>query len=382
MANFTYKTAEKGFELVIILDRSGSMSGKEKGMIEGHFRLMQTLAQKKNISITTILFDEEITFIHDAKEPKLVNKMNYRTGGSTSCYDALGAAINRVNQRKTDPDYKYREADVGYIYITDGEENSSTKFNQEEVKNLVSKELQTLEYGKRDFIVMGELFLEIEKIAESIGVNKRNAQAFVGSFPGLVLLYKAIEIAVEDLRKNSGKLSSEWLDKTNALTIDGVAIKKIKTMFNSSQKKNSIIEKDIAQLERIAKIDGITQDFLKLYMSVFRNLRDFSIDGQSSNLISSIVGDYEQQKIMQLARIREIACEVELDKRLWINEEKMAELRTKFDKNAELKILETFSDLNKFCHRLSNEKRVPYSMQVAKQAEDVNNIVLRHLQLK
>ena len=87
-------------ELVFILDRSGSMSGLEADTI-GSFNSM--IAKQKKESgeafVSTVLFDNESTVIHDrlplGEVPPMTEK-EYFTRGCTALLDAVGGAIHHI----------------------------------------------------------------------------------------------------------------------------------------------------------------------------------------------------------------------------------------------------------------------------------------------
>ena len=87
-------------ELVFILDRSGSMSGLEADTIGG-FNSMITKQKKESgeAFVSTVLFDNESTVIHDrlplGEVPPMTEK-EYFTRGCTALLDAVGGAIHHI----------------------------------------------------------------------------------------------------------------------------------------------------------------------------------------------------------------------------------------------------------------------------------------------
>ena len=75
-------------ELVIILDKSGSMSGLESDTIGGYNSMLEE--QKKaegECVITTVLFDHNYELLHDRIDIRAVNPITakeYFVGGSTA----------------------------------------------------------------------------------------------------------------------------------------------------------------------------------------------------------------------------------------------------------------------------------------------------------
>ena len=92
----------KHLELVLMLDKSGSMSGLESDTIGGFNSMIEE--QKKlgvNANVTTVLFDTNFNVIHDRTDLKKVKKLTskqYVAGGNTALLDAVGDTINRIQK--------------------------------------------------------------------------------------------------------------------------------------------------------------------------------------------------------------------------------------------------------------------------------------------
>ena len=88
---------DKMTELVMILDKSGSMSGLEKDTIGGYnAKLEKQKAQEGSIHVTTVLFDHHIEILHDRLpigciEP--LTEKEYQVGGMTALLDAVGTVV-------------------------------------------------------------------------------------------------------------------------------------------------------------------------------------------------------------------------------------------------------------------------------------------------
>ena len=87
-------------ELVFILDRSGSMAGLEGDTIGGFNAMIEQ--QKKQDGacyVSTVLFDNESTVLHDRLPLRDVPKMtdrDYTVRGCTALIDAIGGAIHHI----------------------------------------------------------------------------------------------------------------------------------------------------------------------------------------------------------------------------------------------------------------------------------------------
>ena len=131
-------------ELVVIWDRSGSMSSLERDTIGGFNSMIEK--QKKEAGeavVSTVLFDNESVVIHDrlplSKVPHMTEE-EYFTRGCTALLDALGGAIHHIGNV-----HKYaREEDVPektmFIITTDGYENASRRYDYEKVRKMIERQ--------------------------------------------------------------------------------------------------------------------------------------------------------------------------------------------------------------------------------------------------
>lgn len=131
-------------ELIFILDKSGSMSGLENDTIGGFNSMLENQkAVDGECRITTVLFDNSHTLLHDRIDIHAVSPMTnteYFVGGSTALLDAIGLTINNLVsvQRNTAEDY--RADKVMFVIITDGEENSSREYSADKVHSMIEHE--------------------------------------------------------------------------------------------------------------------------------------------------------------------------------------------------------------------------------------------------
>jgi uncharacterized protein with von Willebrand factor type A (vWA) domain len=155
-------------EIVMILDKSGSMSSLTNDVIGGfNTFLKEQQALKDDARLTTILFDTGYTVIHDRiniHDVKPITTKDYMAGGSTALLDALGKAIVDTKKRTS------KEDKVLFVIHTDGEENASKEYNNETIKEMVTKR----EKKGWKFIYMGanvDAFSNAQLMGISISVN-------------------------------------------------------------------------------------------------------------------------------------------------------------------------------------------------------------------
>ena len=129
-------------EIVAIIDRSGSMFGKENDTIGGINTTIQELKDNKKddiIKFSLKFFDnkEELKFRSvNIEEIELLQVSDLQPRGQTALYDAMGNTIFFFMEKKLIEPKSFQSC---IIYVaTDGFENASHIYNCETIKNLIS----------------------------------------------------------------------------------------------------------------------------------------------------------------------------------------------------------------------------------------------------
>jgi hypothetical protein len=122
----------KDTEVVVILDRSGSMASIKEDARGGFntFLEKQKSLPEDGCKLTLILFDDQYDIVYDRVPIKEVPNLTvdtYIPRGMTALLDAIGRTINRIRSKK-----------VMCGVITDGEENASREFSRDQIFNMIS----------------------------------------------------------------------------------------------------------------------------------------------------------------------------------------------------------------------------------------------------
>ena len=199
-------------ELVFILDKSGSMGGLETDTIGGFNSMLKKQRNEAGeCRVTTVLFDNQYTLLHDRIDIRAVSPMTekeYFVGGSTALLDAMGRTINKIVsvQRNTSEDYRAEK--VIFIIITDGAENASREYSSAQVKKLIEREKE--EHGW-EFLFLGANIDAVET-AGRFGIGADRAVDYLADEAGTALNYEVMSEAVSEFRA-SGKVSARHLDR-------------------------------------------------------------------------------------------------------------------------------------------------------------------------
>lgn len=165
-------------EIVIVIDKSGSMAGSRDDVIGGFNTYITDLQKDESIDakLTLIMFDTSIHKLYSGKEMKNVGLLctqTYCPSGSTALNDAVMAGIEDVETRLSKSKAK-NKPQVMIIVFTDGEENASTLHRD---KDLIKQRRSDKETDGWAFIFMGA-DMDAWSGASSYGISQTNTVAF------------------------------------------------------------------------------------------------------------------------------------------------------------------------------------------------------------
>ena len=195
-------------ELVLVLDKSGSMQGLESDTIGGFNSMIEKQkALSTPVDVTAVLFNDTTDVLYTHKNIRLVRPLTdkeYEVGGTTALLDAVGNTILKVER---EPSVKSRGTKVVFVIITDGLENASTEFSKTKVKQMISDKQEKAGW---DFIYLGANIDAVEE-ADAIGVKKSNAVTYKNTRKGVRANYDAVSAFVaETAERGDADTSGEW----------------------------------------------------------------------------------------------------------------------------------------------------------------------------
>ena len=150
-------------DITVILDRSGSMQARRGQAIES-FNLFigEQQAVGESARMSLVQFDHEYQRVYQGRKMKnasFLDRRSYVPRGTTALLDAIGITIIETQERLTAQAARYRKegkgkrpVDVVIAIITDGLENSSKEFTQENIRRMIRTHED--EYSWR-FVFMG-----------------------------------------------------------------------------------------------------------------------------------------------------------------------------------------------------------------------------------
>ena len=194
-------------ELVLVLDKSGSMQGLESDTIGGFNSMIEKQKELAiPVRVTAVLFNDELDVLYTHKDIRYVRPLTakeYEVGGTTALLDAVGNTILRVER---EPAVTREGTKVIFVIITDGMENASTEFSKAKIKEMISDK-QEMEGW--DFIYLGANIDAVEE-ADAIGVQRSNAVTYRNTKSGVRANYDAVAAYVEATAEMGSAESSGW----------------------------------------------------------------------------------------------------------------------------------------------------------------------------
>ena len=197
-------------ELVLILDRSGSMSSCARSTVDCFNDFIEKQKQENSgaVYVSVVLFNQGREVLYNRVglyEVRPLTVGEFRASGGTALYDALASGIHHIGKA-----YKYARPDEApgktiFVVITDGAENSSRLYTLEETRKMVEREIR--EYGW-EFLFFGAN-PQAKEVAQALGFKEENAVDYICDEIGSTQTYDALNSFVSEFRKE-GRVSSDW----------------------------------------------------------------------------------------------------------------------------------------------------------------------------
>ena len=196
-------------ELVMILDRSGSMAGLEADTIGGFNGMIEKQKNEPGEAyVSVILFDHEVERLYDRVDIKKVEPMTeaqYYVRGCTALLDAVGSTIRHIGNV-----HKYaREEDVPektiFIITTDGLENASREYSYERVRKMIEHEKEKYNW---EFLFLGAN-MDAISAARSFGIRSDRAVRYECDDAGTALNFAVVSQTIAKARKGCA-IEADW----------------------------------------------------------------------------------------------------------------------------------------------------------------------------
>lgn len=162
--------------ILAVVDRSGSMGWKGvdremEGALNGYFRGQSEVDGKCLVDYVQFDNTSELLY-HDVEVGRAEATINPR--GGTALIDAIAkSTLDLVKKLERLPE-ALRPGRVQVVIVTDGQENSSTKYSSEDVKHLIKKQTEIYDW---DFVFLGAN-IDAVNTAATFGIDRNKALDF------------------------------------------------------------------------------------------------------------------------------------------------------------------------------------------------------------
>jgi hypothetical protein len=210
-------TKENFTSINVIIDQSGSMLGLSKDTIGGFNTF---LAEQKLVPgdahFTLCVFNHDYRLVHDCAPlggiPDLDSK-TYRPSGNTALLDAMGATIDEVGRKLAALPEEERPSKVIFLIMTDGEENSSRRYNAAQVREMVTHQREKYQW---EFVFMGAN-IDAISAGTSLGVTATNSVNYVASAAGTHELYGSVSRSLGSYRSRKSAGPVDFFNQPGSL---------------------------------------------------------------------------------------------------------------------------------------------------------------------
>ncbi len=183
---------EKTVDIIILLDRSGSMQSiKEETIIGFNNFLIEQRKLKSRTVLTLAQFDDKYQIDYEAVDLSKVEKLNedtYLPRGLTALLDAIGKTIKLTKKRYKLVEKSNIPKKTIFVIITDGQENNSTKYTRDEIFKKIRKEENKNGW---EFVFLGANQDAIKE-ASNYGIKAKRAMTFAADALGAEDIFFAL----------------------------------------------------------------------------------------------------------------------------------------------------------------------------------------------
>lgn len=184
-------------DITVILDRSGSMRGKEKFVEEGFDEFVNEQKQQEGTTLlSAVQFDTKYEQMFEAVNINTNPKVKLEARGMTALYDAIGKTINETGQRLSGLKKSKRPENVIFLIITDGQENSSKEFNASQIKEMIKHQEDKYSW---QFIYLGSNQDAVVE-AKKFGISLDKAATYSDTEGGLKSAIRSCSVMTNSYR--------------------------------------------------------------------------------------------------------------------------------------------------------------------------------------
>jgi len=178
--------------LALVLDESGSMKRVQDQMISGFNEYIderrKEVEEGNRINFWFTKFSTNVRIVHEGLNPKEIPDLDlehYKPLGNTSLYDAVGHTILSMDKALKEASHACDKCKapvkprVFVVIMTDGEENSSSDFTCNQIKQMISEREAE---GNWTFLYIGAN-QDVWRASRAMGIGGSNAISYAAAAP-------------------------------------------------------------------------------------------------------------------------------------------------------------------------------------------------------
>lgn len=189
--------------IVVILDRSGSMSSVQDATISSFNEFVgsqKDLPGKAKLKLVQFDNQYEVSFDNWIKEVPKLDRSTFVPRGMTALLDAQGRTISELGQELAATPENERPSKVMVVILTDGEENISKEYKLETIANMIKE--QQDKYGWNFVFLAANQ--DAVKTAAKFNIRPQSAMTFNTSDAGLAGATYALNNYTKSFRSYDG----------------------------------------------------------------------------------------------------------------------------------------------------------------------------------
>lgn len=187
-------------EVIIVLDRSGSMESVKSDIEKGFKSFINKQKKEKGeCNVSLYQFDDKYDTVFENRNIKNIGELNLQPRGWTALLDAIGITIDAVGSRLRSTSESERPETVIILVLSDGQENSSKRYTRSCIQNMVKHQTQKYNWhfvfvgANQDAVLTGEQY----------GFKGESSLTFAANSVGVANAYSALSKGVSSMRTSN-----------------------------------------------------------------------------------------------------------------------------------------------------------------------------------
>lgn len=183
--------------IAVVLDRSGSMKGLKTDMEVGLEKFLRDqAAEPGECRLTLAQFDTVYEVLADYIDVKDAPSFVLTPRNGTALLDAIGKTVTEVGEKLASLPEEERPAKVFVVIITDGLENSSVEWRQDQVAALIKQQTEQWQW---EFVYLGAN-QDSFAVGASMNIARAATMDFAATSAGTQSMYSSTSNAMRRAR--------------------------------------------------------------------------------------------------------------------------------------------------------------------------------------